>query len=147
MLLPCCLIDSHTHSMFVFNKTIEGDAADSALFTVVELLKTRLVIQKPQGTCCFVVYVPESIQQITRYCTESLRFYSRLQECDHKTRTISGTVCMLLERTPNSWTLCCRDVVSTSSPVKRCGQFSKNPNFLSNAQQVLVCQSLPSRLE
>ena len=81
---------------------MEGDGAGSTLFTAVELLKSRLVILKPRGTCCFVVYVPESIQQIARYCTESFRFYCRLQECDHKTRTISGTVCMLLEQTPDA---------------------------------------------
>jgi len=97
-----CLINSHTLTMFVFNKIMEGNGGDSIIFTAVELLKTRLVIQKPQGACCFVVYVLQNIQQITTYCSESFRFYSCLQECDHKTRTVSGTVCTLLERTPDS---------------------------------------------
>jgi hypothetical protein len=102
MAMVPCLINSHMLTVFVFNKIKEGNGADSTLFTAVELLKTRLVIQKPQGTCCFVVYVLESIQQITTYCSEGFRFYSCLQECDHKTRTVFGTVCTLLEQTPDS---------------------------------------------
>jgi hypothetical protein len=78
LVMLSCLITSHTLTMFVFNKIMEGNGADSTLFTAVEFPKTCLVIQKLQGTCCFVVYVLESIQQITTYCSENFRFYSCL---------------------------------------------------------------------
>jgi hypothetical protein len=118
LVMLSCLIRSHMMTVFLFHKIMEGNGADCTLFTAVELLKTWLVIQKPQGTRCFVVYVLESIQQITTYCSESFRFYGCLQECDHKTRTVSGTVCMLLKQTPDSWAVCCTVVVSNSSVKK-----------------------------
>ena len=40
LMMLSCLISSHTLTLFVFNKIMEGNGADSTLFTAAELLKT-----------------------------------------------------------------------------------------------------------
>ena len=83
VILPS-LISSRTLTVFVFNKIMEGNGSGITLFTEVELFKTWLVIQKPQGKRCFVVYVLESIQQITTYCSESFVFIAACKSATTK---------------------------------------------------------------
>jgi len=137
----CCLslISSRTLTVFVFNKIMEGNGAGSTLFTAVELLKTWLVIQKPQGKRCVVVYVLESIQQITTYCSESFVFMAACKSATTKHAPyLVQSVCYWNEHLiPEQFV--CTDVVSTPC-VKRCQLFSEKPKFVNNLLSRLLSQ-------